>query len=387
MVPAEGCRLGGVDVPVAHVAEAHAEDGIAVEVLHRAAPEAETDAVLVRRRHPVQRVLHELLELRETEEEGQEDDREDARDVLPVAFIEDEVDDDEDEEFKTAQDETAPGAEHDHGTVGREGQQDVPEFPRGHIEREGHGHHEQRTRVVPPLEVEDARVFHEFRPALHIAFQGRQDEEQHEPAGDLGDALVDAGRVVLPCPQMVVAEEVHDDDHEAEGEHVDERRRAEVRLHRDGPDAAEEVRDGHEDHRQEQRARSLHLRLVPFPVEDVVEQDGEDRECREGCQGHVVPERVIRLDAEGRDEHDGQEHGDDVIGQDEHEPHEHRQQERAGDDPVETDDHDRIEHDQCAEIVAGQEHAQLVKLRRVRRVAQFGNDVRHIANTPLLIKG
>ena len=94
-------------------------------------------------------------------------------------------------------------------------------------------------------------------------------------------------------------------------------------------------------------------RKVPFPVEDVMEQDGEDRERREGRKRHVVPEGVVRLDAEGRDEHDGQEHGDDVIGQDEHEARDDRQQERAGDDPVETDDSDRVEHDQCTEIVAG----------------------------------
>ena len=377
MVPAERCRLGRVDVPVAHVAEAHTEDGVAVEVFHGTAPEAETDAVLVRRRHTVQRILHELLDLREHEEESQENDGEDGADILPVPFVEDEVDDDEDQELKAAEDETAAGTEHDHGTVREKGQQDIPELPRGHIEREGHRHHDERTRVVPPLEVQDARVFDELGPALDIAFQCRQDEEQHEPAGDLGDALVDACRVVLPRPEMVVIEKIHDDDHEAEGEHIDERRRAEVGLHRDGADAAEEVRDGHEDHRQEQSTRSLHLRLVPFPVEDVVEQDGEDRERRDRCQCHVVPEGVVRLDAEGRDEHDRQEHGDDVIRQDEHKTRDDRQQEGAGNDPVEADDSDRVEHDQCAEIVAGKKPAQFVELRGVCRVAQLRNDVGH----------
>ena len=348
-----------------------------MEVLHRPAPEAETDAVLVRCRHTVQRVLQQLFELRETEEKRQKDGGEDGGDVLSVPFVEDKVDDDEDEEFKTAQDEAAPGAQHDHGAVGREGQQDVPELPRGHIEREGHGHHEQRARVVPPLEVEDARVFHELCPALHITLDGGEDEEQHEPAGDLRDALVDAVRVVLPRPEMVVVEEVHDDDHEAEGEHVDEGRRAEVGLHRDGADAAEEVRDGHEDHRQEQCARTFHLGLVPFPVEDVMEQDGKDRECRKRCQSHVVPEGVVRLDAEGRDEHDGQEHGNDVVRKEEHEPRDERQHERAGNDPVEADDRDRVEHDQGTEVVAGKELAQLVEFRGLCRVAQFGNDVCH----------
>ena len=251
MVPAEGCRLGGVDVPVAHVAEAHTEDGVAVEVLHRPAPEAETDAVLVRCRHAVQRVFQKLFELRETEEERQEDDGEDGADVLSVPLVEDEVDDDEGQQFHAAEDETASRAEHDHRAVGREGKQDVPELAGGHVEREGHRDHEERARVVPPLEVQDARVFHEFRPAFHVAFDGREDEEQHEPAGDLCDALVDAVRVVLPRPEMVIVEEVHDDDHEPEGEHVDEGRRAEVGLHRDGADAAEEVRDGHEDHREQ----------------------------------------------------------------------------------------------------------------------------------------
>ena len=176
---------------------------------------------------------------------------------------------------------------------------------------------------------------------------------------------------------MVVVEEIHDDDHEAEGEHVDEGRRAEVGLHRDGADAAEEVRDGHEDHRQEQSTRSLHLRFVPFPVEDVVEQDGEDRERRDRCQCHVVPEGVVRLDAEGRDEHDRQEHGHDVIRQDEHKARNDRQQKSAGNDPVEADDHKGIGHDQRTEDIAGQKHAQLVELRGLCRVAQFRNDVRH----------
>ena len=108
-----------------------------------------------------------------------------------------------------------------------------------------------------------------------------------------------------------------------------------------------------------------------------MEQDGEDREHTEGRKSHVVPEGVVRLDAEGRDEHDGQEHGNDVVRKEEHEPRDERQHERAGNDPVEADDRDRVEHDQGTEVVAGKELAQLVEFRGLCRVAQFGNDVCH----------